>query len=185
MPSFHACSASRRRLSTVLPDSRHRRHGAARDFSLTKSGGSNHTAKRVLPDQLRIAALLRSRRGRRDGPPGGLGDCETLVHSLHSRSNTQSSDATRVSTPTVLLIDISNPFHEYASASSDALGRVSGCDCRPHSGTLKRMARPGERSSFLVVPQKAPPGLRAFAPQAAAGEIITISSRLNSVLGID
>ena len=85
-----------------------------------------------------------------------------------------------------LLIDISNSFTKFATSSRDALRRVSRI---PTPGLTRaafvRMARPGQKIVLSsVVPEKARMALQAFAPQAARGHFLTVSSRLNIGAGI-
>jgi type III pantothenate kinase len=91
------------------------------------------------------------------------------------------------STPEYLLIDISNSFTKFATATSGSLHRVSRL---PTPGltlaSFKRMARPGQKIVLSsVVPEKARLALRAFAPQVRRRELLTVSSRLNLGAGID
>jgi type III pantothenate kinase len=86
-----------------------------------------------------------------------------------------------------LLIDISNSFTKFATASPAGLDRVSRV---PTAGltqrSFSRMARPGQRIVLSsVVPAKGRLALRAFAKQAALGHLLTVSSRLKLGAGID
>jgi type III pantothenate kinase len=86
-----------------------------------------------------------------------------------------------------LLIDISNSFTKFASSSRDTLRRVSRI---PTPALTRRsfagMARPGQRIVLSsVVPDAARLALRAFAPQAARGELLIVSPKLNLGAGID
>jgi type III pantothenate kinase len=86
-----------------------------------------------------------------------------------------------------LLVDISNSFTKFASSSRDALRRVSRL---PTAGLTRRsfaaMARPGQKIVLSsVVPDKARLAREAFAPQAARGDFLTVSARLNLGAGID
>jgi type III pantothenate kinase len=86
-----------------------------------------------------------------------------------------------------LLIDISNSFTKFASASPDTIRRVSRL---PTPGLTRRsfaaMARPGQKIVLSsVVPVKARLALRAFASQAAAGDLLVVSHKLNLGAGID
>ena len=86
-----------------------------------------------------------------------------------------------------LLIDISNSFTKFATATSGSLLRVSrlatpGLTLR----SFARMARPGQKIVLSsVVPEKARLALRAFARQATRGDLLTVSARLNLGAGID
>jgi len=86
-----------------------------------------------------------------------------------------------------LLIDISNSFTKFAASSRDTLRRDSRSTDparTPRAGA--RMARPGQKIVLSsVVPDSARLALRAFAPQAARGELLTVSPRLNLGAGID
>jgi len=89
--------------------------------------------------------------------------------------------------PEYLLIDNSNSFTKFATASRDALQRVSRL---PTRGLTRRafasMVRPGQKIVLSsVVPDKARLALQAFAPQAASGDLLIVSPRLNLGAGID
>jgi type III pantothenate kinase len=89
--------------------------------------------------------------------------------------------------PEYLLIDISNSFTKFASSSRDSLHRVSRL---PTPGLTRRsfaaMARPGQRIVLSsVVPDKARLALLAFGSQAARGDLLTVSPRLDLGAGID
>jgi type III pantothenate kinase len=86
-----------------------------------------------------------------------------------------------------LLIDISNSFTKFVSSSRHALRRVSRLPTRGLSArAFARMASPGQKIVLSsVVPAKGRLALRAFAPQAARGDLLTVSSRLNLGAGID
>jgi len=90
-------------------------------------------------------------------------------------------------TPEYLLIDISNSFTKFATATAGSLHRVSRL--RTPGLTLRsftRMARPGQKIVLSsVVPEKARLALRAFARQATRGDFLTVSARLNLGAGID
>jgi len=91
------------------------------------------------------------------------------------------------SAPEYLLIDISNSFTKFASASRDALRRVS---CLPTPGLTRRafasMRRPGQKIVLSsVVPDKARLALKAFAREAARGLLLTVSPSLDLGAGID
>jgi type III pantothenate kinase len=86
-----------------------------------------------------------------------------------------------------LLIDISNSFTKFATATTGSLHRVSR---RPTPGltvqSFERMARAGRKIVLSsVVPEKARLALRAFASHAKRGDLLTVSSRLNLGAGID
>jgi len=86
-----------------------------------------------------------------------------------------------------LLIDISNSFTKFVSASRNVLKRVSRL---PTPGltraAFEAMARPDQKIVLSsVVPAKARLALKAFAPQAARGHVLTVSPRLNLGAGID
>lgn len=89
--------------------------------------------------------------------------------------------------PEYLLIDISNSFTKFASASRDKLRRVSrlttpGLTRRAFAG----MARPGQKIVLSsVVPDKVRMALHAFAQEAVRGHFLTVSSRLELGAGID
>jgi len=100
--------------------------------------------------------------------------------------NTRNSKAVPA-VPEYLLIDISNSFAKFASASRDTLHRVSRL---PTPGLTRRafagMAHPGQKIVLSsVVPDKARLALQAFAPQAARGRLLTVNSRLKLGAGID
>ena len=97
------------------------------------------------------------------------------------------SRASPKSTPEYLLIDISNSFTKFATASRDALLRVSRL---PTAGLTRRafagMARPDQKIVLSsVVPEKARMAAKAFAAHAAGGRLLTVSSKLNLGAGID
>jgi type III pantothenate kinase len=89
--------------------------------------------------------------------------------------------------PEYLLIDISNSFTKFASASRESLSRVS----RRRTSTLtarslQALARPGQKIVLSsVVPAAARLARRAFATQAKAGALLTVSSRIKIGAGID
>ena len=86
-----------------------------------------------------------------------------------------------------LLIDISNSFTKFASASPDALRRIRRLPTPALTQRdFARMARPGQKIVLSsVVPEKARLALRAFAPHAARGDLLTVSARINLGAGID
>ena len=90
-------------------------------------------------------------------------------------------------TPRYLLIDISNSFTKFAHASRDTLHRVSRLPTPSLTRrALSALARPGEKIVLSsVVPEKGRLALKAFAKQAAAGQLLTVSSRLKLGAGID
>ena len=92
-----------------------------------------------------------------------------------------------IRSPPLLLIDISNSFTKFAASTPRALRRVSRLPTPSLTlRALKAMARPGQKIVLSsVVPEKARLALRAFAPQAARGDLLTVSSRLNLGAGID
>jgi len=86
-----------------------------------------------------------------------------------------------------LLIDISNSFTKFASSSRDTLRRVSRV---PTSALTLRgiaaMARPGQKIVLSsVVPASGRLALRAFARQAARGDLLMVSHKLDLGAGID
>jgi type III pantothenate kinase len=90
-------------------------------------------------------------------------------------------------TPEYLLIDISNSFTKFATASREALRRVSRLAT---PGLTRRafaeMVQPEQKIVLSsVVPDKARMALDAFAPQAARGRFLAVSSRVNLGAGID
>jgi type III pantothenate kinase len=89
--------------------------------------------------------------------------------------------------PVFLLIDISNSFTKFASASPDALRRIRRLPTPALTQRdFARMARPGQKIVLSsVVPEKARLALRAFAPHVARGDLLTVSSRVNLGAGID
>jgi type III pantothenate kinase len=86
-----------------------------------------------------------------------------------------------------LLIDISNSFTKFAGSSRKALKRVS----KVPTPALKlsdfaAMARPGQKIVLSsVVPEKGRLARKAFAAQAARGELLIVSSKLKLGAGID
>ena len=91
------------------------------------------------------------------------------------------------STPEYLLIDNSNSFTKFAAASPGGLRRVRRL---PTPGLTRRsftsMARPGQKIVLSsVVPEKARLALQAFAPQAASGDLLVVSHKLDLGAGID
>ena len=91
------------------------------------------------------------------------------------------------STPEYLLIDISNSYTKFAAATRSALRKVSRLPTPALTrAALQRMARPGQKIVLSsVVPAKARLALNAFAPQAAQGLLLTVTSRLDLGAGID
>jgi type III pantothenate kinase len=89
--------------------------------------------------------------------------------------------------PQYLLIDISNSFTKIARSSRDALGRITRVPTRELSPqSLAKMAGPGVKIILSsVVPAKAKVALKAFARQAAVGDLLTVSAKLNLGAGID
>ena len=86
-----------------------------------------------------------------------------------------------------LLIDISNSFTKFASASRHALRRVSRIPTPDlNRAAFEKMARSGQKIVLsCVVPAKARLALRAFASQAARGHFLAVSSRINLGAGIE
>ncbi len=86
-----------------------------------------------------------------------------------------------------LLIDISNSFTKFASASRDRIRKVSRTPTRSLTRrTFAAMARPGQKIVLSsVVPAAGRLALAAFSKQAERGEFITVSAKLNLGAGID
>jgi type III pantothenate kinase len=86
-----------------------------------------------------------------------------------------------------LLIDISNSFTKFASATPGRLGRVSRTPTKSLTrAAFTRMALPGQRIILSsVVPAKGALARKAFASQEKAGALLVVSAKLNLGAGID